>query len=173
MTEVETNRLCGNDTFKDKNTLQLQIIEESNLRGIHTFTDRSDYTNLAVVGVAFYIHATWKSSVGWRVHTAICRDDDDITKIPDKFHDLTAKNVTAKNVTDKKKKTLRSPFTAKIIVPIRSEEHLKGIQYKVHCHNSYGGGSVRVTLWNMHLRKASKGRIPMSAHGGGCEIIQN
>jgi hypothetical protein len=47
--------------------------------------------------------------------------------IPDKFHDLTGKNVTAKN-----KKKLQSVFTAKIIVPIISEAvgNKPGVSYQ-------------------------------------------
>ncbi len=84
MNEVETSGLIDNQTFKSKDVLQLHISEETNLCGIKTITIQSDHTNVSVIGVNFYVNATFSEKVGWTVHTAICWEGDDILKIPPK-----------------------------------------------------------------------------------------
>jgi len=105
-----------------------------------------------------------------------------------------------------KNKKLRSPFSAKIVVPIISEAvgNKPGVSYqslrdliKPYAKDYAITDSIlqaardlakierfgtdddnvryaKVALWNMHLWKANKGRIPMLAHGGrGCQNISN
>ncbi len=56
MSEVETHRLLEGDTFRNKEVLQLRISEEANLRGISLRAHRSDFMNLIVVGIIFYVN---------------------------------------------------------------------------------------------------------------------
>ncbi len=71
MVEVEKSGLIADQTFKSKDLPQLRISEEANLRGINTIAIRSDHTNLTVIGVNFYVNATFSEKVGWRVQTSI------------------------------------------------------------------------------------------------------
>ncbi len=57
MVEVGKSGLIANQTFKSKDLLQLHISEEANLRSINTIAIQSDYTNLTVIGVNFYVNA--------------------------------------------------------------------------------------------------------------------
>ena len=84
MVEVKKSGLIANQTFKSKDLLQLHISEEANLRGINTIAIQSDHTNLTIIGVNFYVNATFSEKVGWRVQTSICQEGDDILKIPSK-----------------------------------------------------------------------------------------
>jgi hypothetical protein len=63
MVEVEKSGLITNQTFKSKDLLQLHISEEANLRGINTIAIQSDHTNLTVIGVNFYVNATFSEIV--------------------------------------------------------------------------------------------------------------
>ncbi len=81
MVEVEKSGLIANQTVKSKDLLQLRISEEANLRGINTIAIQSGHTNLTVIGVNFYVNATFSEKVGWRVQTSICWEGDDILKI--------------------------------------------------------------------------------------------
>ncbi len=85
MSKVETHRLLEGDTFKNKEVLQLRISEEANLRGICTRAHRSDLMNLIVVGINFYVNASFFEHSGWVVHTAVSREGDDALKIPPKY----------------------------------------------------------------------------------------
>ena len=40
--------------------------------------------SVIVAGNNFYINRTFSENVGWMAHSAICRNDDDILKIPPK-----------------------------------------------------------------------------------------
>jgi hypothetical protein len=110
MVEVEKSGLIANQTFKSKDLLQLCISEQANLRGINTIAIQSDHTNLIVIGVNFYVNATFSEKVGWRVQTSICREGDDILKIPpkDKYDAAIEKDG---------KHTLRTPIKSKYVVP--------------------------------------------------------
>jgi len=78
MSVVKVHRLVDGDSFKNKNVLKLRISEEANLRGITTRANRSDVMNLTVVGINFYVNATFHEHSGWVVHTAVCREGDDV-----------------------------------------------------------------------------------------------
>jgi len=64
-----------------------------------------------VVGLNFYVHATVHEHASWSVHTAVCREGDDILKIPprDRVDPL---------VVASKKGYLRIPIKAKMVVPV-------------------------------------------------------
>ncbi len=64
MNEVEKSGLIDNQTFKSKDVLQLRISEEANLHGINTIANRSDHTSVTVIGVNFYVNATFSEKVG-------------------------------------------------------------------------------------------------------------
>jgi hypothetical protein len=81
MSKVETHHLLEGDTFKNKEVLQLRISEEANLRGISTRANRSDLMNLIVVGINFYVNASFFEHSGWVVHTAVCWEGDDVLQI--------------------------------------------------------------------------------------------
>jgi hypothetical protein len=78
MSKVETHRLLEGDTFKNKEVLQIRISKEANLRGISTRAHRSDVMNLIVVGVNFYVNASFFEHSGWVVHTAVCWECDNV-----------------------------------------------------------------------------------------------
>jgi hypothetical protein len=111
MSVVENVRLNVGDVFRNKDVLKLRIAEEANLRGISTRVLRSDLMNLTVVGINFYVHATVYENVGWCIHAAVCRECDDILKIPPR--DRIDLSVVVSN-----KGYVRIPIKAKMIVPI-------------------------------------------------------
>ena len=59
MTDVESNRLVEDHTFVTKDILNLCIAEEANLRCIKMKVERSDDTNLIVVGINFYVRGAF------------------------------------------------------------------------------------------------------------------
>jgi hypothetical protein len=111
MSKVETHRLLEGDTFKNKEVLQLCISKEANLIGISTRAHRSDLMNLIVVGINFYVNALFFEHSGWVVHTAVCREGDNVLQIPPKYRidPLT---------TEMKKGFLHIPIKAKLVVTI-------------------------------------------------------
>jgi hypothetical protein len=111
MTEVEKYRLSEGQIFKNKDILQLRIGEEANLRGICIRVARSDNSNLTVVGLDFYVHASVYENSGWHVHQAICREGDDYFKIP-------SKDIVDPEIVVAKKGYLRIPIKAKFLVAI-------------------------------------------------------
>ncbi len=110
MVEVEKSGLIANQTFMSKDLLQLQISEEANLCGINTIAIQSDHTNLTVIGVNFYVNATFSEKVRWKVQTAIFWEGDDILKIPpkDKYDAAIEKD---------RKHDLCTPIKSKYVVP--------------------------------------------------------
>jgi hypothetical protein len=110
MNKVEKSGLIDNQTFKSKYVLQLCISEEANLRDINTIAIWSDYTNVTVIGINFYVNVTFSEKVGWRVQTAICWEGDDILKIPpkDKYNAAIEKD---------RKQALCTPIKSKYVVP--------------------------------------------------------
>ena len=110
MTEVDKGRLLDNHSFMSKEVVQLRIAEEANLRCISIYVKRSDFTNYTVSGFNFYVNATFSEKHGWVVQTAICREGDDILKIPpkDKFELCMVKD---------RKKAIRTPIKSKFVVP--------------------------------------------------------
>ncbi len=109
MNKVEKSGLIDNQTFKSKDVLQLRISEEANLHGINTIAIRSDHTNVTVIGIYFYVNATFSEKVGWRVQTAICCEGDHILKIPpkDKYNAAIEKD---------RKHALCTPIKSKYVV---------------------------------------------------------
>ncbi len=110
MKKVEKSCLIDNQTFKPKDVLQLHTSEEANLHGITTVAIQSDHTNVTVIGINFYVNATFSEKVGWTVHTAICWEGDDILKIPpkDKYDAAIEKD---------RKHALHTPIKSKYVVP--------------------------------------------------------
>jgi hypothetical protein len=111
MSEVETHCLLEGDTFKNKEELQLCISEEANLREISTRAHRSDLMNLIVVGINFYVNASFFEHSGWVIHTAACWEGDDVLQIPPKYR-------IDPSMTETKKGFLRIPIKAKQVVTI-------------------------------------------------------
>jgi hypothetical protein len=111
MSEVETHRLLEGDTFKNKEVLQLRISKEANLRGISTRAHRSDLMNLIVVGINFYVNASFFEHSGWVVHTAVCWEGDDVLQIPPKYR-------IDPSMTETKKGFLHIPIKAKFVITI-------------------------------------------------------
>jgi hypothetical protein len=111
MSEVETHRLLEGDTFKNKEVPQIHISEVANLKGISTRAHRSDLMNLIVVDINFYVNALFFEHSGWVVHTAVCRECDDVLQIPPKYRiDL--------SITETKKGFLHIPIKAKFVIAI-------------------------------------------------------
>ncbi len=81
MEYVESHRLLKGHTFQLKETLQIRIAEEANLRLFKVQTIRSDSNNLIVAGRNFYMGATYSVHCGWQVLKACCREGDDFSII--------------------------------------------------------------------------------------------
>jgi sRNA-binding carbon storage regulator CsrA len=131
MAEVEKSRLSAGNIFRSKDVVKLRIAEEANLRGISTRVQRSDVMNLTVVGINFYVHATVYENVGWCIHAAVCRECDDVLKIP-------PRDKVDLSVLVAKKGYVRIPIKAKMIVPIIREAVADnpGISYQSIQHAS-------------------------------------
>jgi hypothetical protein len=99
MSRVEAHRLVDGDSFKNKN-----------LRGITMRANRSDVMNLTIVGINFYVNATFHEHSGWVVHTAVCREGDDVLQIPPKDRIDQSENET-------KKGSMCIPIGAKCVIP--------------------------------------------------------
>jgi hypothetical protein len=110
MNKVEKSCLIDNHTFKSKDVLQLRISEEANLRGITTIAIQNDHTNVTVIGINFYVNATFSEKVGWTVHTVIYQEGDDILKVPPKDKYNAA-------IEQDRKHTLCTPIKSKDLVP--------------------------------------------------------
>ncbi len=108
MSKVENHRLLEGDTFKNK---ELRISKEENLRGITTRANRSDLMSLIIVGINFYVNASFYEHSGWVVHTAVCCEGDDILQIP-------PKDRIDPSMKEKKKGFLSIPIKAKFVVTI-------------------------------------------------------
>jgi hypothetical protein len=111
MSKVETHRFLEGDTFKNKDVLQLRISKEANLRGISTRAHRSDLMNLIVVGIDFYVNASFFEHSGWVVLAAVCREGDNVLQIPPKYR-------IDPSMTEMKKGFLRIPVKARFVVTI-------------------------------------------------------
>jgi hypothetical protein len=80
--DVDSHSLSKNHTFLLKETLQLCIAEEANLRLLNVKTIWSNQNNLIVAGSNFYVCATYSVQSGWHVRTACYREGDNTSKIP-------------------------------------------------------------------------------------------
>ena len=85
MADVESYCLEENHNFATKEMFNLCIAEEANLRCIKIKVERSDPTNLTIVGYNFYVSGSYSESSGWTAHIVVCREGDDLLKIPPKF----------------------------------------------------------------------------------------
>ncbi len=110
MTEVVSHQLVEKQTLMSKEIVQLCIAKEVNLQGIATKINRSDNTHCTDVEVNFYVRATFSAVVGWIVHTAVCRDRDNILQIPPKD--------CVDPINQQTKCTPRTPLKSRMIVPI-------------------------------------------------------
>jgi hypothetical protein len=105
MTDVESNRLVEDHIFATKEILNLRIAEEANLRCIKVKVERSDPTNLIVVGFKFYVSGSFSENAGWTAHIVVCREGDDLSKIPP--------NQRIDRIDDDDTSPLRTPFKSK------------------------------------------------------------
>jgi len=86
MTDVESNRLEEDHIFATKEILNLCIAEEANLRCIKVKVERSDPTNLIIVGFNFYVSGPFSEHDGWTANIVVCREGDNLLKIPTNQH---------------------------------------------------------------------------------------
>jgi hypothetical protein len=68
---VQKRRLVVGDTFQFKETLSMRIAEEANLRGVEISTICGNKFQLPVVGVEFYVKASF-SEQGMGCHYCYC-----------------------------------------------------------------------------------------------------
>jgi hypothetical protein len=67
--------------------------------------------NLTVVGINFYVNATFHEHSGWVVHTAVCWEGDDVLQIP-------PKDWIEQSEKETKKGSMHIPIGAKFVVTI-------------------------------------------------------
>ena len=67
--------------------------------------------NLTIVGINFYVNATFHEHSGWVVHTAVCREGGDVLQTP-------PKDWIDQSEIETKKGSMRIPIGAKFVVPI-------------------------------------------------------
>ena len=109
MKDVESNCLEEDHTFATKDILNLCIVEEANLRCTKMKVEHSDSTNFIVVGINFYVSGSFSENGGWTANTVVCRDGDDLLKIPpNEWIDFI----------DEDASPLRTPFKSKWLSPI-------------------------------------------------------
>jgi hypothetical protein len=82
MEYMESHCLLTGHTFQLKETLQIRIAEEANLRLIKVKTIRSNFNNLIISGTNFYVCATYSVQYGWQVSKACCREGNNFSIIP-------------------------------------------------------------------------------------------
>ncbi len=73
-------------TFQHKETLQIRIAEEANLRNIRVKIVWSSHVTYIVGGYNFYVAAGYQIQMGWLVPVACCRKGNDVLRIPLKAH---------------------------------------------------------------------------------------
>jgi hypothetical protein len=101
MAAVKSSRLEIDHSFQFKETLQICIGKEGNLRQIKLKTIRFDHVNFFIIAESnFYVYAAYLLQLGWEVQKACCQEGDDTRKIP---HHL-------KYINDR---ALRSPFKSR------------------------------------------------------------
>jgi hypothetical protein len=86
MMVVEAQPLVAGQTFQHKETLQICIAEEANLRNIKVKIVLSSHVTYIVGGYNFYIDAGYQIQTGWLVRVACCRKGDDVLRIPLSAH---------------------------------------------------------------------------------------
>jgi hypothetical protein len=83
---VEAHPFVAGQTFQHKETLQIRIAEEANLRNIKVKIVWSSHVTYIVGGYNFYIAAGYQMQIGWLVRVACCHDGDDVLRIPPNSH---------------------------------------------------------------------------------------
>ena len=86
MMVVEAHPLVAGQTFQHKETLQICIAEEANLRNIKVKIVRSSHVTYIVGGYNFYVAAGYQMQTGWLVRVACCHEGDDVLRIPPNSH---------------------------------------------------------------------------------------
>jgi hypothetical protein len=120
MEYVESHCLLKGHTFQLKETLQIHIAGEANLRLIKVKTIRRDSNNLIVDGRNFYICATYSVQCGWQVSKACCREGDNFSIIPQNHRVF-------------KEKGLQAPFKSKWVSHLlwNTIEETPGLPYQI------------------------------------------
>jgi hypothetical protein len=95
-------------TFPGKDIVHLRIAEEAMHRGIVTRVIRSDDTNFTIIGVDFYVRASFTSDAGWTANCVVCQEGDDLLQIPPNDRLLMDD--------DTKQRALTTPLKAKMVV---------------------------------------------------------
>jgi hypothetical protein len=86
MMVVEAHPLVAGQTFQHKETLQICIAKEANLRNIKVKIIRSSHVTYIVRGYNFYVAAGYQMQTRWLVCVACCREGDDVLRIPPNSH---------------------------------------------------------------------------------------
>jgi hypothetical protein len=82
MQVVERLPLMASHTFAEKDTLQIRIGEVANLRNIKVKVTKSCKVEYKVAGETYYAKASNLMHEGWKVHTCICRENNNTLEIP-------------------------------------------------------------------------------------------
>jgi hypothetical protein len=86
MMVVNAHPLVAGQLFQHKETLQIRIAEEANLRNIKVKIVRSSHVTYIVGGYNFYVADGYQMQTGWLVRVACCREGDDVLRIPLNSH---------------------------------------------------------------------------------------
>jgi hypothetical protein len=86
MMVVEAHPLVAGQTFQHKETLQIRIAKEANLRNIKVKIVWSSHIMYIVGGYNFYVAAGYQMQTGWLVRVACCCEGDDMLRIPPNSH---------------------------------------------------------------------------------------
>ncbi len=86
MMVIKAHPLVAGQTFQHKETMQIRIAEEANLRNIKVKIVWSSHVTYIVGGYNFYVAAGYQMQTGWLVCVACCRKGDDVLRIPPNSH---------------------------------------------------------------------------------------
>jgi hypothetical protein len=86
MMVIEAHPLVAGQMFQHKETLQICIAKEANLRNIKVKIVWSCHITYIVRGYNFYLAAGYQMQTGWLVCVACCREGDDVLRIPPNSH---------------------------------------------------------------------------------------
>jgi hypothetical protein len=86
MMVIEAQPLVAGQTFQHKETLQIHIAEEANLRNIKVKIVWSSHITYIVGGYNFYVAAGYQIQTGWLVRVACCCEGNDVLRIPPSAH---------------------------------------------------------------------------------------
>jgi hypothetical protein len=143
MEYMERHHLLEGHTFQLKETLQICIAEEVNLRLIKVKTIRSNSNNLIVAGRNFYVCATYSVQCGWQVSKACCREGDNFNIIPQNHRVF-------------KETGLQAPFKSKWVGHVlrNTIEETPGLPYQI-VHELLKPHYNKYVLTNNVLQEAS------------------